>query len=349
MLKEVKENTTMHPQKHHYDMIGQSPPMRHVFESIERIKNSDATVYIYGESGTGKELVAKALHQYGRRGEQPFVAVNVSAFTENLLESELFGIERRVATGVDEREGLFHSADKGTLFLDEIADMSKPMQAKLLRALQERAVIPVGGNPARPKQFDVRFIAASHYSLDRYVREGQVRQDLRYRLQECTIHLPPLRERGEDIKLLAEHFLEKYSRKEQKKITFHPAIYDWLYQQPWRGNVRELEFTISGLVAETGEGEALTPSDFLRHRGQMEGLDGIIPDSGFYPDSTYRGIRDLFKAAEQKMLHKVMKERIKLYRGNLSAVARSFAVDRSNLRRIMIRMGMPYSKELKWE
>lgn len=342
----------MPPPKRHYGMIGESPPMRHVFESIERIKDSDATVYIYGESGTGKELVAKALHQYGKRREQPFVGVNVSAFTENLLESELFGIERRVATGVDEREGLFHSADKGTLFLDEIADMGKPIQAKLLRALQERAVIPVGGNPARPKQFDVRFIAASHYSLDHYVREGNVRQDLRYRLQECTIHLPPLRGRGEDIKLLADYFLEKYSQKEQKNVKFHPEVYGWLSRQPWRGNVRELEHTLSGLVAWAGNKEDLTPSDFLRHREQMEGnesITGIISDAGFYPDSTYQGIRDLFKAAEQKVLHKVMKERIKLYRGNLAAVARSFAVDRSNLRRIMMRVGMPYSKELKWE
>lgn len=129
----------MSQQKHHYGMIGQSLTMRHVFESIERIKDSDATVYIYGESGTGKELVAKALHQYGKRREQPFVGVNVSAFTETILESELFGIERRVATGVDEREGLFHSADKGTLFLDEIADMSKPIQAKLLRAFIREA------------------------------------------------------------------------------------------------------------------------------------------------------------------------------------------------------------------
>jgi DNA-binding NtrC family response regulator len=215
-------------------LIGSSAAMREVHKTIGLVADSNATVLITGETGTGKELVARAIHDHGRRGDKPFIAVNCAAIPAELMESELFGHVRGAFTGaVRDRAGAFREADGGTLFLDEIGDMGLAMQAKLLRALQERVVAPVGGKPAA---VDVRVIAATHRDLAQRLRQGSFREDLYYRLHVVPIHLPPLRERVADIVPLAEHFLNQAGAK-----RLAPEAAARLVGQPWPGNVRELK------------------------------------------------------------------------------------------------------------
>jgi DNA-binding NtrC family response regulator len=215
-------------------LIGSSEAMRLVQKTIGMLADSEATVLVTGETGTGKELVARAIHDHGHRGRGSFVAVNCAAIPTELLESELFGHVRGAFTGAaSDRFGAFRQADRGTLFLDEIGDMDLAMQAKILRALQERVVTPVGGKPAA---VDVRVIAATHGDLPKRVRQGRFREDLFYRLHVVPIHLPPLRERIADIVPLAEHFL---SRCGGKQLSADAAAR--LLRHSWPGNVRELQ------------------------------------------------------------------------------------------------------------
>ncbi len=229
-------------------IIGQSQPMRRLLEIITTIAPSEATVLINGESGTGKELVARMIHANSPRKSGPYVAVNCAALTETLLESELFGHEKGAFTGAEkQREGRFLTADKGTIFLDEIGEMPLAMQAKLLRAIQEREIQRVGGDKAI--KVDVRIIAATNRDLLRYVEEGGFRQDLYYRLNVVSLELPPLRERREDIPILATHFLKRFAEKNGKSVRgFTPAAMDRLVKYAWPGNVRELENTVERAV-----------------------------------------------------------------------------------------------------
>src|SRR5437899_3963564 len=220
------------------ELIGSSPPMREVQKLIGLAASSDATVLVLGETGTGKELVAGAVHRYSERTRRRFVAVNCAAIPAELLESELFGHVRGAFTGaLQARAGRFREADGGTLFLDEIGDMTAAMQAKMLRALQDRAITPVGGSAAQ--HVDVRVIAATRHDLAALVREEKFREDLFYRLNVLRIELPPLRERGTDILLLAEHFLRRASPDAPKKLSATAA--KSLLEHAWPGNVRELE------------------------------------------------------------------------------------------------------------
>ena len=215
-------------------LVGNAPAMRAVQKSIGMLADSDATVLITGETGTGKEVVARAIHQHGRRGAKPFIAVNCAAIPADLLESQLFGHVRGAFTGaVADRAGSFREADGGTLFLDEIGDMDPALQAKLLRVLQERVVNPVGGKPVA---IDVRILAATHQDLEAMVRAGRFREDLYWRLGVIPIHLPPLRERLADIIPLAENFLTHTGTPRQLSATAAAA----LLAHPWPGNVREL-------------------------------------------------------------------------------------------------------------
>lgn len=225
-------------------MVGRSESMRALWEMVRTIAPTDATVLITGESGTGKELVAKAVHAASRRARGPFVAVNCAALTESLLASELFGHEKGAFTGADKKhEGHFLKADGGTIFLDEIGEMPLSMQVKLLRVIQEREVLSVGGNKAVP--VDVRIIAATNRDLAKEVAAGTFRQDLYYRLNVVTLALPPLRERADDIPLLAQHFMACFADKNNKKIKgFTPGAMDRLVRYAWPGNVRELENVI---------------------------------------------------------------------------------------------------------
>ena len=231
------------------DILGSSPAMMKMCELLTRVADTETTVLITGESGTGKELVAKALHSKSGRKEGPFVAINCAAMPESLLESELFGHTKGAFTDArTARPGLFIKASKGTLFLDEIGEMPAGMQAKLLRALQERTVRPVGGDQEQP--FDARIIAATNRDLETEVEEKRFREDLFYRINVVRLHVPPLRARGSDILLLAQHFLERYAVQSRRPVVgMTSAAADKLLSYPWPGNVRELQNCIERAVA----------------------------------------------------------------------------------------------------
>ncbi len=235
------------------NIIGKSKPMQDLFDLIRKAAGSPCTVLIQGESGTGKELVAKAIHYNSPRRHKKFVCVNAATLQETLLESQLFGHVKGAFTGAyRDQKGLFEVAHGGTLFLDEVAEMSPKIQAKLLRAIQEQEITPVGSNV--PRHVDVRIIAATNKDLREAIKEGSFREDLYYRLSVVTIHIPPLRERPEDIPLLAMHFLKRYAKEAGKEIEgFTPKAMELLCSYSWPGNVRELENVIqSAVFLETG-------------------------------------------------------------------------------------------------
>ena len=230
-------------------MIGTAPKMRAIFELIGNIAPQSSRVLITGESGTGKELVARAIHENSARSKNPFITINCGAFPETLLESELFGYMKGAFTGANEnRSGLFQAAHGGTLFMDEIGNMTVTMQVKLYRVLQEGKVRPIGST--EESDVDVRVIAATNKDLEKEIAEGRFREDLYYRLSVIPIHLPPLRERREDIPLLARDFLERFSKSMSKNIDgIEPEAIRLLEVYDWPGNVRELENTIERAVA----------------------------------------------------------------------------------------------------
>jgi two-component system response regulator PilR (NtrC family) len=231
------------------NIIGQSPKMRAIFELIQTIAPQTSRVLITGESGTGKELVARAIHENSARAQAPFITINCGAFPETLLESELFGYMKGAFTGAnDNRHGLFQAANGGTLFMDEIGNMSLTMQVKLYRVLQEGKVRPIGST--EEGDVDVRIIAATNKDFEKEIAEGRFREDLYYRLSVIPVHLPSLRERREDIPLLARHFLEKFRKVMEKPIEgISPEVMRHLEAYEWPGNVRELENTMERAVA----------------------------------------------------------------------------------------------------
>ncbi len=230
------------------NIVGRSDALMSIFRLIEKIADANSSVLIQGESGTGKELIAKAIHYNSMRADGPFVAINCSALPENLLESELFGYVRGAFTGAHaNKTGLFKAADGGTMFLDEISEMPPTLQVKLLRALQERELIPLGST--RPVTFDARAVAATNRNLDEEIAAGRFREDLYYRLSVFSLTLPPLRERREDIPLLIRHFVEKHSREQNiPPPTVSEESMQALINHEWRGNVRELQNAIERAV-----------------------------------------------------------------------------------------------------
>jgi two-component system response regulator HydG len=233
------------------ELLGSSPTMQKVYALLDRLADSDASVLVTGESGTGKELVARALHDRSRRSQGPFVAINCAAMPETLLESELFGHVKGAFTDARTgRTGLFVQASGGTLFLDEIGDLPMGLQPKLLRALQERKVRPVGGDAEVP--FDVRLVCATNRDLESAVEEKRFREDLYFRVNVVHVKLPPLRARGGDVLLLTQHFLDHYATQAAKHVTgIAPAAAERLMAYPWPGNVRELQNCIERAVALT--------------------------------------------------------------------------------------------------
>jgi len=231
------------------NIVGQSPRMRQIFELIQTIAPQSSRVLITGESGTGKELVARAIHENSARASEPFITINCGAFPETLLESELFGYRKGAFTGANEnRDGLFQAAHGGTLFMDEIGNMTLTMQVKLYRVLQEGKVRPLGST--EESDVDVRVIAATNKDFEKEIAEGRFREDLYYRLSVIPIHLPALRERREDIPLLARHFLERFRKAMEKPIEgISPEALRRLESYDWPGNVRELENTVERAVA----------------------------------------------------------------------------------------------------
>ncbi len=239
-------------------IVGESARMLDAFKTIARVAKSNASVLVRGESGTGKELVARTLHERSARARGPFVAVNCAAIPENLLESELFGHEKGAFTGaIGRRIGRFERASGGTLFLDEIGDMSMALQAKILRVLQEREVERVGGSA--PVPVDVRLIAATHRDLEKDVRSGRFREDLYYRLAVVTVHLPPLRERGDDLRVLAEHYLTQYAAEYDRPVrAISRDALAILRGHAWPGNVRQLRNVMESAVL-LADGPSLLP------------------------------------------------------------------------------------------
>ncbi|MGE0709227.1 MAG: sigma-54-dependent transcriptional regulator [Planctomycetota bacterium] len=242
------------------ELLGESAEMRELADQVQRVARTDATVLITGETGVGKELVARALHRRSARAGGPFVALNCAAVPEALLESELFGHARGAFTGaLGARRGLFQNARGGTLFLDEVGDMPPLLQAKLLRALQERTVRPVGSD--EEVEVDARIVAATHQDLEAAVAERTFRQDLLYRINVIHLRVPPLRERGDDMLLLAQHFLRQLAARDGRGVTgLSPQVADLLLAHDWPGNVRELQNCIERAVALT-QHERLVPDD----------------------------------------------------------------------------------------
>ena len=267
-------------------IITASRQMEEALNLVGRVAPSQATVLILGESGTGKELFARAIHYSSHRAEKPFVKVNCAALPENLLESELFGHEKGAFTSaVARRIGRFEQADQGSLFLDEIGDLTPALQAKLLRVLQEKEFERVGSN--QTIRVDVRMIAATNHNLEEEIRKGTFREDLYYRLNVVTLALPPLRQRREDIPILLDHFLKKYSRENRKEVTsLTKEAKDFLLQYDYPGNVRELENLIERAVVLC-RGEAITSQDLpvnLRE-SKAEGTVGQRASSQRLPDT----------------------------------------------------------------
>ena len=310
-------------------LVGSSPQMKRVFELVEGVAYSSSTVLIQGESGTGKELVARAIHHRSPRRSRPFVAINCSALTDTLLESELFGHEKGSFTGAaSAKRGLFEVADGGSIFLDEIGEVPAPTQVKLLRVLQEGEMKRVGSNEIR--RVDVRVIAATNTDLTRARREGTFREDLYYRLNVITIDLPPLRDRSGDIPLLALHFLRKYTSRANKKIdSIQPEAMELLERYGWPGNVRELENVLERAVV-LGRDQEIGAGDL------PDGLRGPGParrDSATaLTDLPYRKAKEV---AVSEFERRYVQEVLNQSEGNVSQASRRAGMDRSNFRRVM--------------
>ena len=265
------------------DIIGRSPKMQAVYQMIETVAANASTVLVNGESGTGKELVARAIHNLSARRERAFVSVNCGAFTETLLESELFGYVKGAFTGAQtNRKGLFEAADTGTIFLDEIGEMSLSMQVKLLRVLQERRIRRVGGTEELP--IDTRIIAATNRDLEKMVKTAEFREDLFYRVSVIPMELPPLRQRREDIPELVQHFLTKFANQSGHPLKrCSTEVVQYLEEYDWPGNVRELENTIERAVAlESGEEiqSSKLPERILRYSPQQASGELNLPENG---------------------------------------------------------------------
>ena len=274
------------------NLVGAHGSMQEVFRIVHKVARSSSTVLIYGESGTGKELVARAIHVTSDRRDRPFVGVNVAALPETILEAELFGYEKGAFTGADARKiGLFEYASGSTLFLDEVGELKRDLQVKLLRTLQEREVLRVGGS--EPVPVDVRVVAATNRDLEREVREGRFREDLFYRLNVIPIALPPLRERRTDIPLLVEHFLAKHGEPGRARVIAPEAL-EALVAYSWPGNVRELESAVERTLL-LADGEVIRLEDLpatvrMRSGSVPGGLLVEIPDEGLDLDGLERSL-----------------------------------------------------------
>ncbi len=320
-------------------LVGASAAMRKLQASLDRLGDQDVPILIQGESGTGKELVARALHDRGARRRKRFVALNCGAIPESLIDSELFGHIKGAVTGATtDRAGVFVEADGGTLFLDEIGDMPLAVQARLLRVLQESEVRPLGGTGVR--KVDVRVIAASHVDLSRAVEQEKFRQDLYYRLNVVVLRVPPLRERLDDLPLLAAHFLRKHGG--EKPPTLSPDALEAMTEYAWPGNVRELENAILHAIAlHHGDSigpESLPTTIFSRQRISSPSIQVTTsdPDLSGNLEPLTEAKRRASSAFEKRYLMKVM-ERAK---GSVSEAARLSGLDRTNFRRLLQRHGI---------
>jgi two-component system NtrC family response regulator len=303
-------------------MIGQSPEMLKVFETIQKVASTDATILITGESGTGKELVAQAIHEKSIRNKGPFIPINCGAIPETLLESELFGYEKGAFTNAyAQQNGKFEYADKGTLFLDEIGEMSPKLQAKLLRFLQEKKIQRVGGR--KDIEIDTRVIAATNIDLNTAMQEGKFREDLFFRISVISINVPLLRERGFDIKLLANTFLERYKVMFKKKIKgFSHSAMETIEKYSWPGNIRELENKIQKAVITT-DSNMIEPYNL-----------GLGPQSeeavhGEEKEKRYEGVS--LKEARKRIEMDLVASAVERHKGNIKRASEELGISRPTL------------------
>ncbi len=325
------ENRRLHEELNlHHSMVGESKAMQEVYGFVSRVAGRDSTVLISGESGTGKELVARAIHINSTRAEKPFVAINCAAITETLLESELFGHERGAFTGaVAQKKGKLEVAEGGSVFLDEIGELAVPMQAKLLRVLQEREFERVGGT--RPIKLDVRLIAATNRDLKEASRSGGFRPDLYYRLNVVSLHMPALRERREDVPLLAAFFANLYGEKVKRHVAgIAPEARACLMRYDWPGNVRELENAIERAVV-LGSTEFILPEDL------PESILEEAVVSGEPVGALHEGIRDAKKALIERAIEQA--------NGNYTEAARLLGVHANHLFRLIRTLNMKPKRE----
>ncbi len=307
-------------------IMGTSRAVREIREMIQRISDTPVNVLISGESGTGKELVAKSLHYSSERADEPFIAINCGALPDSLMESEMFGIEKGVATGVDRRAGKIETARRGTLFLDEIGEMSAEAQVKLLRVIQERVMQRIGGSKNIPVH--ARILAATNKDLKNEIASGRFREDLYYRLKVISIHVPPLRERMEDIKLLFQLFLDFYTRKFSRPgLVCKKDVFDILMSYDWPGNIRELENEAERLAA-MAYSSIVTP-DMLSEE--------IIKQKSFN-----QGLKK-----SNSLEIDIIRKALKSSDNNKTRAAKILGISREGLRKKMIRLGISGRPEKK--
>ncbi len=329
LRKELEEKYGMN------NMVGKSKKMLEIYNLIEKIAVTDSTVLISGESGTGKEIAARAIHFHSRRNERPFVSINCGALPENLLESELFGHVKGSFTGaIANKKGMFETAEKGSLFLDEVGEMSPWTQVKLLRTLQDKKVRRVGGTEEIP--VNVRIIGATNQDLKKRIEEGKFREDLFYRLNVISLEMPPLRKRKEDIPLLVNHFLKKYSERMGRKLKrIAPRVMKVFESYAWPGNVRELENTIERIIA-IEERETVTesslPEELLTPQRDQDRNYEIKP--GFDLNST---LDDISRNFVQQALQRT--------NGNLKETATLLGINYRSLRYLIEKLGLKSARE----
>ena len=322
------------------NLIGSGPSMRRVFETIQKVAETDLTVLIRGESGTGKELVAQAIHNTSGRRDRPFVAVNCAAINRELVESELFGHEKGAFTGADQqRMGRFEAAEGGTIFLDEIGDMATETQAKVLRVLQERQFERVGGT--RSVEVDVRVVAATHRNLEKEVEEGRFREDLYYRLKVVQLELPPLRERGEDLPALCDRFLEQVAeRLGREKRRLSSEALACLAQHSWPGTVRELRNVLEQ-AAVLSSGEEIEEADLQLAPGRVPHAS-VSSAASDDPDATFSDAKkQMIESFEREFLLNALRAN----EGNVSQTARSIGMVRQSLQQKIRELGL---RESDW-
>ncbi|BBO75450.1 Fis family transcriptional regulator [Desulfosarcina widdelii] len=330
----LKENLRLHHECHSTDMfqelVGKSPKMQRVYETIRTVAQNDLTVLITGESGTGKDLAARAVHALSNRSKRSFIAVNCPTVPEHILESELFGYKKGAFThATSDKKGLFQEAHTGTIFLDEIGDITPTIQTKLLRVLQEKEIKPLGD--ARPVQVDVRIIASTNQPLAEKIKSGDFREDFFYRLNVLPIRLPPLRERVEDIPLIANHLLEKHCRKLGKASKrFSPALMDAFVARRWEGNVREMENMIM-------QGILFSQSDEITLKDVKIGRKPpAVPEAEITPnlDQPYKQAKENnLKAFNSAYIGHMLSQS----KGNVTQAAKACGLERQALQQIMRR------------
>ncbi len=316
-----------------YDIIGSSNSMKEIFDTIKKVAPTTTTILITGETGTGKELIANAIHRGGPRRNSPFIKINCAAISENLIESELFGYERGAFTGaVSRKPGRFELAHKGTLFLDEIGDIPRELQVKLLRVIQDQEFERVGG--LRTIKVDVRLVTATNRNLLQDVKEGRFRDDLFYRLNVVPVHLPPIRERKEDINSLTDYFVDKFNKKLNRNINIDPGVRELFLNYGWPGNIRELENLVERLVLMATE-DTVVPEDIppeLKSRGEVVSISRLKGREKSFKEI----IKSKTEEIERQMIVKVLEE----CDWNVTKAAAQLGLSRKGLQLKMIKYNL---------